>query len=70
MAAFAFRRAFVAASTLRSAVLGVACGALAASTMSIVCPHEGALHVLLGHGTMMVVGGILGALVGRHIACA
>jgi hypothetical protein len=70
LAVFAFRRAFVAASALRTAVLGVACGALAASTMSIVCPHGAALHVLLGHGTMMVVGGILGALVGRHIARA
>ena len=66
----AFRRAFVAASTWRTALLGVACGALAASTMSIVCQDGRALHVLLGHGTMMVVGGILGALFGRHVARA
>lgn len=64
----AFRRAFVAASTWRAALLGVACGALAASTMSIVCQDGRALHVLLGHGTMMICGGLLGAFFGRHVA--
>jgi hypothetical protein len=66
----AFRRAFVAAATWRTALLGVACGALAASTMSIVCQDAAPLHVLLGHGTMMVVGGVLGAFFGRHVARA
>jgi hypothetical protein len=67
---FAFRRAFVAASTWRTAALGVACGALAASTMSLACSDGGALHVVIAHGAMMVFGGIAGALLGPTITRA
>jgi hypothetical protein len=65
-----FRHAFVAASTWRTAALGVACGALAAATMSLACWHDGALHIVVGHGTMMMVGGAAGALLGRRITRA
>lgn len=65
-----FRHAFVAASAWRSAALGVACGALGAATMSLACSHGEALHVIVAHGSMMVIGGGLGALVGRTIARA
>jgi hypothetical protein len=63
----AFRHAFAAASAWRTAALGVACGAMAAATMSLACWHVGALHVIVGHGAMMVVGGVAGALLGRQV---
>lgn len=66
LGAVAFRHAFAAASAWRTAALGVACGAMAAATMSLACWHVGALHAIVGHGTMMLVGGVAGALLGRH----
>jgi hypothetical protein len=62
-----FRRAFAMGSTWRGAALGVASGALGAATMALVCPIGSASHVLLGHGTMMVVAGAVGAILGRHL---
>jgi hypothetical protein len=62
-----FRHAFAAASAWRTAALGVACGAMTAATMSVACWHVGALHVIVGHGAMMVVGGVAGALLGRQV---
>ena len=70
LGAFVFRHAFAAASVWRSAALGVTCGAVAAATMSIACWHSGALHVVVGHGTMMIVGGAIGALLGRRVTRA
>jgi len=70
LGAWLFRHAFAAASTWRTAALGVACGALAAATMSLACWHSGALHVVVGHGTMILIGGAAGALVGRRITRA
>ena len=67
MGALVFRHAFAAASVWRTAALGVACGALAAATMSLACGHGGALHAIVGHGTLMLVGGVVGALLGRRI---
>ena len=64
--AFAFRHAFAAASTWRTAALGVACGSLAAATMTLCCFHREAMHVVVGHGSMMLVGGLVGALLGRR----
>jgi hypothetical protein len=66
LVSYAFRRAFVTASTWRTAALGVACGGLAAATMSLACFHREAMHVVVGHGAMIVVGGIVGAIVGRR----
>lgn len=67
LGAVVFRNAFAAASVWRTAALGVACGAMAAATMSVACWHVGALHAIVGHGTMMLVGGIGGALLGRRV---
>ena len=66
LGALVFRHAFAAASVWRTAALGVACGAMAAATMSLACWHVGALHAIVGHGAMMLVGGVAGALLGRH----
>jgi hypothetical protein len=70
MLTLVFRRAFVAAAAWRSAALGVACGALGAATMTLACSHGEALHVIVAHGSMMIVGGGLGALIGRTLTRA
>jgi hypothetical protein len=67
LAAIAFRRAFVAAAGWRTSALGAACGALSAATMSLVCPDVSALHVLLGHGLMILAGAALGAALARPL---
>jgi hypothetical protein len=67
---WAFRRAFVAAPSWRMASLGVACGALAAATMGIVCPISSASHIVLGHGVMMFVAGVGGAVLGQRLCRA
>lgn len=70
MLTWVFRHAFVAASAWRSAALGVACGALGAATMGLACPHGEALHVIVAHGSMMIIAGALGALIGRKLSRA
>ncbi|MDP9152004.1 MAG: hypothetical protein M3O36_18935, partial [Myxococcota bacterium] len=68
-AGWAYRHAFVG-SGWRTATLGVACGALAAATMSIACSVGSVLHVLVGHGSMMLAFGLLGALLARKLTAA
>jgi hypothetical protein len=70
LAAWAFRRSFVAAPAWRSAALGLACGAMGAATMSLVCSVGTPAHVLVGHGGMMLVAGIGGALLGKRFGRA
>jgi hypothetical protein len=70
LGAWAFRHAFVAAAGWRAAAVGVACGAFGATALSLVCTNESATHVLVGHGPMMLVMGLLGAIAGRKIAQA
>jgi hypothetical protein len=70
MGLWAFRRAFVVESVWRTAALGVACGALAAATMSLVCPVRSASHVILGHGAILLIGAAVGALLGRRLCRA
>jgi hypothetical protein len=67
LGALALRSAFVSAAGWRTAAMGIASGALAASTMALVCPVDGTLHVLLGHGTMMLVMGLVGAGLFRRV---
>ena len=70
LAAWAFRRSFVAAPVWRSAALGMACGAIGAATMSLVCSVGNPAHVLVGHGGMMLVGAVGGALLGNRFGRA
>jgi hypothetical protein len=70
LAGWALRHAFAAAARWRFAAAGVACGALAATTMSVVCANGNAAHVLLGHGTFMLVAGLAGWLVGERVTGA
>jgi hypothetical protein len=67
---WAFRHAFAAAAPWRSGLLGVSAGALAATTMSIACADGNAMHVLIGHGAMLIVGAIVAASVGRLVTRA
>jgi hypothetical protein len=69
-AAWAFRHAFATGSALKVTALGVACGALAAAMMNLVCPDDSAYHVLVGHGAMMIVAGAVGAWLGRWVGQA
>jgi hypothetical protein len=66
--AIAWRRAFATASVWRTAALGVACGALAATTLGIVCPDASPWHVAVAHGAAMLVGGVAGIIVARWTA--
>jgi hypothetical protein len=70
LAALAFRRAFVSAAAWRTAALGAACGALSAATMSLVCPDLSAMHVVLAHGLMILVGSAIGAALARPLTRA
>jgi hypothetical protein len=66
LAAWAFRRSFVAAPVWRGAALGMACGAIGAATMSLVCSVGSPAHVLVGHGGMMLVGAVGGGRLGKR----
>jgi len=70
LGAWAYRRAFVTASRWRTAALGVACGGLSTATICLACPDQTALHVIVGHGTAMIVGGLAGALLGSRLTRA
>ncbi len=65
---WAFRHGFAAAAGWRTAAIGVAAGALAAATMSLHCPITTAGHVILGHGLVMIVAGLAGALLAPALA--
>jgi hypothetical protein len=67
LAAWAYRRAFVAAPAWRAAALGIACAATGAASMSLLCSVGSPAHVLVAHGGMILVAGVTGALVGRRL---
>lgn len=64
---WAFRHSFVASTRWRGAALGTAAGALAAATMSVACASAGVVHVLLGHGVILLAGAVAGALLGGKV---
>jgi hypothetical protein len=68
LALWAFRRAFAAAAGWRMAAVGLAAGALAAATMSLACPISAASHVIVGHGLVMIVAALAGALLAPALA--
>ena len=70
LALWAYARAFVTSASWRTCGLGVACGAVGACTMSFVCETESAAHVLVGHGSAMLIGAVLGALASRRVTMA
>ena len=70
MGVYAFRNAFATLSVWRTTALGIASGALAAAAIAFACPVDNAWHVLVGHGTMMLVAGALGGLLGQRVCRA
>jgi hypothetical protein len=68
LALWAFRHAFAVAAGWRTAAMGVAVGALSASTMSLACPHTYAAHVIVGHGVVMIVTAVVGGLLAPILA--
>jgi hypothetical protein len=67
VAVWAFRHSFVVSSRWHGASVGVAAGALAATTMRLICANDGLGHVLLAHGIMMAVGAAAGAVFGAKV---
>ncbi len=67
LALWAFRRSFVAAAPWRMAALGMGCSAVAAASMTFLCSVGSPAHVLVGHGGLMLVAGVAGALLGRRL---
>jgi hypothetical protein len=70
VALLVMRRSFVSSAAWRTAALGVACGALAAATMSVACPNGERMHVLVAHGAMMLLVGLAGAFAGARVTRA
>jgi negative regulator of sigma F NrsF-like protein len=67
---YAYRRAFATLFAWRTAGIGLASGALAAATIALACPISDAWHVLIGHGTAMLLAGALGGLLARRVCRA
>jgi len=70
VAVLVMRRSFVASAAWRTAALGVACGGLAAATMSVACSNGEPMHVLVAHGAMMLLVGLAGAFAGARFTRA
>jgi hypothetical protein len=68
LALWAFRHAFAAAAGWRTAAVSLAAGAFAAATMSLACPITAASHVIVGHGLVMIVAALAGALLAPALA--
>jgi hypothetical protein len=61
-AALALRNTFAAGAVWRSALVGTACGVGAAVAAQLRCPVTGVWHIVLAHGSVVVVAALLGAL--------
>jgi hypothetical protein len=70
LALWAFRNSFVALAAWRAAALGVASAAIGAATMTIFCSTGSPEHVLVGHGGLLLVGGLAGGTIGKRLARA
>lgn len=64
-AVLAYRGAFVTNALTRMAAFGIAAGAFAALLLRLHCPHDGVMHVLVGHGAALVLFAALGAVAAR-----
>jgi len=68
LAVVAYRHAFATLAFARMAAFGVAAGSFAAVFLRVYCPHDSALHVLLGHGGAILVFAALGVGARRYAA--
>jgi hypothetical protein len=64
-AALALRRSFLSAPGWRGAVIGAACGLGGTIGVHAHCPRQSSAHVLLSHGTPIVLGALAGSVLGR-----
>lgn len=65
LALAALRGAFAVVTRLRAALVGLACGGVAAAALHAHCPYDGLVHVLVGHGFAMLVGAAVAAALAR-----
>lgn len=63
LAAFALRRAFPSSARWRSGLVGSALGLLSGAAINLHCPNVDQGHMLLGHGTPIIVAALVGGLV-------
>ena len=64
-AIIAYRHSFVTSATWRTAALGVASGAIATAVIELKCSVSGVMHVLIAHGSALLIGGVMGYLLSR-----
>ena len=64
---FVFRHAFASQSAARTAVLAAVTAVFAASVLRLHCPNDLLLHVLLSHGTPVLVATALTAAIAQHV---
>lgn len=62
-AALSVRRAFPALARIRAALLGAAAGLFSGAVMNLHCPNVDRAHIALGHGVVILVAVVLGAVV-------
>jgi hypothetical protein len=60
-AAFSLRRMFASGAAWRSALVGAAAGLFSGAVMNLHCPNVDPLHMVLGHGVPILIGGLVGA---------
>lgn len=70
LAILAMRRAFVAGATLRTAALGIGAGLLGAAATRLYCPNDVFGHVMVGHGSPILLAAVLAALLGTRLTRA
>lgn len=57
---YAYRHAFATSARKRSLAIGIACGAIAAAAMELHCSVDSAAHMVAGHGSALLLAGLLG----------
>jgi len=62
---FAYRHAFATSARKRSLALGVVAGALAVAAMELHCAVDSAAHMLVGHGSALLLAGLIGLAASR-----
>jgi hypothetical protein len=64
---YAYRHAFATSARKRSLALGVTAGAMAAAAMELHCSVDSAAHMIAGHGSALLLAGLLGLAATRLV---
>lgn len=70
LAIFSMRHAFVMGATWRTAALGLASGLIGAAATRLYCPNDAFAHVLIGHGTPILLAVLAAAALGPRFTRA